>query len=76
MADLIRVKGVGGEYAELLEAAGVDTVKEPRNRKTENLAVKIKEVNLVKHLTRLISSAKTQQGLVDQAKSMKPMVTH
>ncbi|MDH3514005.1 MAG: DUF4332 domain-containing protein, partial [Gammaproteobacteria bacterium] len=38
MCDLFRIKGVGSQYAELLEAAGVDTVKELRNRNHENLA--------------------------------------
>ena len=45
MADLMRISGVGAEYSELLEAAGVDTVKELRNRNAENLAAKMAEVN-------------------------------
>ena len=42
MADLMRVSGVGRQYAELLEASGVDTIKELRNRNAENLAQAIK----------------------------------
>ena len=52
MADLMRISGVGPEFSELLEAAGVDTVKELRNRNAENLAVKMKEVNIIIFTTR------------------------
>ena len=45
MADLFRIKGIGGEYAELLKKSGVDTVKELRNRNPENLLTKMTEVN-------------------------------
>ena len=44
-ADLFRVKGVGPQFSELLEAAGVDTVKELRNRNAANLAAKLAEVS-------------------------------
>jgi predicted flap endonuclease-1-like 5' DNA nuclease len=44
-ADLARIKGIGGEYAELLEASGVDTVPELANRKPENLFARMNEVN-------------------------------
>ena len=57
MADLMRISGVGGEYAELMEGAGVDTVKELRNRNAENLAAKMAEVNEEKKLTRNVPSA-------------------
>lgn len=49
-ADLFRIKGIGGQYAELLEDAGVDTVVELANRKAENLYKKIEEVNAEKNL--------------------------
>lgn len=48
-ADLMRIKGIGGEYSELLEAAGVDTVPELANRKPENLFAKMVEVNTEKN---------------------------
>jgi len=76
MADLMRISGVGSEFSELLEAAGVDTVKELRNRNAENLAVAMKECNDQKKLTRAVPSAKTIQKWVDQAKTMEPMITH
>jgi predicted flap endonuclease-1-like 5' DNA nuclease len=44
-ADLARVKGIGMEFADLLEAAGVDTVPELAQRKAENLLIKLTEVN-------------------------------
>jgi len=76
MADLMRLKGVGGEYAELLQASGVDTVKELRRRNAENLAAKMDEVNAEKELTRTVPSARTVQGWVDQAKEMDPVVEY
>ncbi|MFT5175412.1 MAG: nucleotidyltransferase/DNA polymerase involved in DNA repair [Gammaproteobacteria bacterium] len=48
MSDLMRVSGIGQEFSELLEAAGVDTVKELRNRNADNLAAKMAEVNAQK----------------------------
>jgi predicted flap endonuclease-1-like 5' DNA nuclease len=76
MADLMRISGVGPEFSELLEAAGVDTVKELRNRNAENLAVKMKEVNSAKKLTRTVPSAKTVTKWVEQAKSLNPLISH
>ena len=76
MADLMRISGVGSEYSELLEAAGVDTVKELRNRNAENLAAKMMEVNEAKKLTRTVPSDKIVTGWVDQAKSLNPLITH
>ena len=76
MADLMRIKGIGSEFSELLEASGVDTVKELRNRNAENLAAKMKEVNAVKKLTRTVPSEKTVTTWVSQAKSLDPLITH
>ncbi|MBN2558815.1 MAG: DUF4332 domain-containing protein [Clostridia bacterium] len=69
-ADLFRIKGVGGEYAELLEAAGVDTVPELSNRKAENLHAKMTEVNQAKKLVRKLPTAKQVEGWVAQAKKL------
>ena len=76
MADLMRISGVGSEYSELLEAAGVDTIKELRNRNAENLAAKMKEVNDSKKLTRTVPSESTVAKWIEQAKGMEPTVTH
>lgn len=75
-ADLMRIKGIGGEYAELLEASGVDTVKEFKHRNADNLAAKMDEVNAEKKLTRQVPNAGTLQGWIDQAKEMEPRITH
>ena len=76
MADLMRISGVGEEYSELLEAAGVDTVKELKNRNPENLAAKMTEVNKEKKLTRQVPSEKTVSGWIEQAKSLGALITH
>lgn len=75
-ADLFRIKGVAGEYAELLEAAGVDTVKELRNRVPQNLYNKMIEVNAEKKLVRKEPSLSQVEGFVAQAKELEPKVTH
>lgn len=76
MADLMRISGVGGEYAELLEAAGVDTVKELRTRRPDNLTAKMAEVNEAKKLVRQVPTEAAVTKWVEQAKAMEPMITH
>jgi predicted flap endonuclease-1-like 5' DNA nuclease len=75
-ADLCRIKGVGGEFAELLEAAGVDTVPELAQRNAENLAAKMAEVNAEKSLTRQTPSATRVAEWVAQAKELPRVITH
>ena len=76
MADLFRIKGVATQYAELLEAAGVDTVKELRNRNAANLAAAMKETNNEKQLTRQVPNEKMVADWVAQAKKLDPIVTY
>lgn len=76
MVDLMRVKGVGAEFAELLQASGVDTVKELRRRNVANLAAKMAEVNEDKKLTRVVPSEKVVTKWVDAAKEMEPGVEY
>jgi predicted flap endonuclease-1-like 5' DNA nuclease len=76
MADLMRVKGVGEEYSELLEAAGVDTVKELRNRKPENLHAAMVEINARKKLVRQLPGASAVARWVAHAKTLKPVMTY
>jgi len=76
MADLFRIKGVGEEYSELLECAGVDTVKELGTRNADNLAAKMAEVNAEKKLTRRVPPPSTVADWVEQAKSLPAKVTH
>ena len=76
MADLFRINGVGEEYADLLEAAGVDTVPELAQRNAANLATKMKEDNAEKKLVRQLPSEETVSGWVEQAKSLPRVINH
>ena len=76
MADLMRVKGVGEEYSELLEAAGVDTVKELRNRRADNLHAKMVEVNAEKKLVRVLPGLSNVERWVAHAKELDPVMTY
>jgi predicted flap endonuclease-1-like 5' DNA nuclease len=69
-ADLMRVKGVGEEYADLLEAAGVDTVPELAQRKAANLHAALETTNAAKKLVRQAPSLKAVQGWIAAAKEM------
>lgn len=75
-ADLFRIKGVGGEYAELLEASGVDSVAELAQRKPESLYPKMVETNEKKPLVRVVAGLETVTGWVEQAKNLPKMVHH
>jgi len=76
MADLFRINGVASQYAELLEGAGVDTVKELKHRNAENLAAKMAEVNEAKNLVRRPPSAAVVSDWVAQAKKLPGVVTY
>jgi nucleotidyltransferase/DNA polymerase involved in DNA repair len=76
LADLMRIKGIGEEYSDLLEEAGVDSIKELRHRVPENLYTKMLEVNAQKKLVRRTPTLSQVENWVAQAKSMEPMVTH
>ena len=78
MADLYRVKGIGKQYAELLEKAGVDTVKELRTRNAENLVAKLAEANAAgkKRMVRLLPGLKRVESWIEEAKKLTPMVTY
>lgn len=76
MCDLFRISGVAGQFAELLEGSGVDTVKELRNRNAENLAAKMAEVNAEKHLCKVSPNVTMVAKWIEQAKTLDPMVTH
>jgi predicted flap endonuclease-1-like 5' DNA nuclease len=74
--DLSRVKGIGEEYADLLEAAGVDTVPELAQRKPDNLCQKLAEVNEAKKLVRQLPTEAKVADWVEQAKALPRMVTY
>ena len=75
-ADLFRIKGVGPQFSELLEAAGVDTVKELRNRKAENLHKALEETNAKKKLTRVVPPLKSVEKMIAAAKALEPKMTY
>lgn len=75
-ADLARIKGVGEEFADLLERAGVDTVVELAQRNAANLHAKMAEVNEAKHLVRSLPGAKQVESWIEQAKKLGRAVSH
>lgn len=75
-ADLMRIKGVAGQFAELLEAAGVDTVKELKHRVPANLHAKLVEVNDAKNLCNRVPALSEIERMVAQAKELEPLVTY
>jgi predicted flap endonuclease-1-like 5' DNA nuclease len=75
-ADLARVKGVGEEYADLLELAGVDTVPELAQRNPENLHQKMIEINDEREVVRRVPSLSAVQGWVAQAKELGRVITY
>jgi predicted flap endonuclease-1-like 5' DNA nuclease len=76
MADLMRISGIDGQFAELLEASGVDTVKELRMRRADNLAVKMADVNAAKKLTPSVPSEAQIGKWVDAAKALEAKLTY
>ena len=71
-ADLFRVNGIAGQFAELLEAAGVDTIKEFRHRVPANLQPKLVAVNNEKNLCNRVPSVAEIEKMIAQAKQMEP----
>lgn len=70
MADLFRIRGIGSEFSELLEASGVDTVPELAMRKPENLVAKMEEINNAKKLCRRAPTLKEVDEWILQAKQL------
>jgi predicted flap endonuclease-1-like 5' DNA nuclease len=75
-ADLMRIKGVGSEYADLLEAAGVDSVPELGSRNADNLHAKLVDVNAAKKLVRREPSLAETQRWIAEAKTLDRIITH
>lgn len=76
MADLFRINGVASQYAELLECAGVDTVKELQHRNADNLAAAMAKVNDEKNLVRRPPSSRVVSDWVAQAKKLPPKISY
>jgi predicted flap endonuclease-1-like 5' DNA nuclease len=75
-ADLMRVKGVGEEFSDLLEAAGVDTVKELAARNAENLHKALAATNAARKLVRQLPTQKTVEGWISAAKELPRVMTY
>lgn len=75
-ADLFRIKGIGPQFAELLEAAGVDTVKELAHRNAANLEKTLIDVNEKEHRTKRVPAVVEIQRMIDQAKELPPVITY
>ena len=74
--DLERIKGIGWEYADLLEAAGVDTVPELAQRNADNLHTKLSEINAAKELVRRLPTADQLRTWVEEAKALPRIITY
>ncbi|MFC1660340.1 DUF4332 domain-containing protein [Gemmatimonadota bacterium] len=77
-ADLMRIKGIGGEFSELLEAAGVDSIPELKRRNPANLRAAMEEANTKKRkkLVRQLPTEKQVAAWVAQAKKLDRVVSH
>ena len=75
-SDLFRIKGIAGQFAELLEASGVDTVKELRHRVAANLHAKLVEVNEARNLCNRVPAESEIQRMIDQAKELEPAISY
>ncbi len=75
-ADLMRIKGIGSEYADLMEAAGVDTIRELRRRNPDRLLSAMTEVNARSRLIRRLPTVGMVTAWVEAAQETEPLVTH
>ena len=75
-ADLFRIKGVAGQFSELLEVAGVDTVPELAQRNAENLQKALAQTNDEKHLAKTTPSLNQVTAWIDEAKTLPKVVQH
>ena len=76
LADRMRIKGVGEDYAGLLQAAGVDTVKELKYRNPAKLARAMAEANSKRKLVRVLPSDQAIQRWIEQAKRLQLKITY
>jgi len=78
MSDLFRIRGIGKQYAELLEKAGVDTVKELKMRKPAALLAQMEKINAAgkKRMVQVMPGVKRVKSWVQQAQKLRPMITY
>ncbi len=75
MADFMRIKGIGSQYAELLEAVGLRTIRELRAERVEELESRMTRVNGDARVTRALPARKTIARWIEQAKNLPPAVS-
>ncbi|MDD7597663.1 MAG: DUF4332 domain-containing protein [Prevotella sp.] len=75
-ADLMRINGVGPQFSELLEAAGIDTVKELKHRVADNLQQKLEEINNKRNLVNRVPSVSEVLKMIDQAKELPAIMEY
>ena len=75
LADLMRIRGIGPQYSDLLEAAGVDTVRELRCRDAKSLASKVEEANR-RRRSRRTPRTDSLRAWIRLAKRLRPRVTY
>lgn len=76
MADRLRIKGLGKDYAELLRAAGVETVRELKHRNAARLARAMADANAERKLVRFLPSEKAVARWIEQAKTLPLKITY
>lgn len=76
LSDLFRIKGIGEEYSDLLEAAGIDTVPEMATRNPQNLYEALVTVNREQNLVRQVPSQTTVTNWVENAKTLPRVIKH
>jgi hypothetical protein len=71
----MRVAGIGSEYADLLAAAGVETIKSLRRRNAANLITTLDQVNARKRIVQRLPTLEMVQGWINDASTLEPIVT-
>ena len=76
LSDRMRIKGVGEDYAHLLQAAGVDTVKELKYRNPGRLAKAMAETNVKRKLVRVLPSDRAVVRWIEHAKKLPMKISY
>jgi hypothetical protein len=71
----MRIGGIGSEYADLLAAVGVDTIKLLRRRNADNLMAAMSQVNTRRRLVQRLPTVEMVQSWIDKAIALEPIVT-
>jgi hypothetical protein len=76
LVDRMRIKGVGEDYAALLQAAGVDTIRELKYRNPERLAQAMADANAKRRLVRVLPSGRAVERWIESAKRLPPKISY